>query len=169
MTSQNQVTTAYLGIGSNIDADANISRCIQAIEQTFVNSRFSRTFESKAVGFEGDNFLNLVAEIQTELSLADLIVALKLLEDRLGRVRGGAKFSSRHIDIDILLYGSLHCKTPIVLPREEIYENAYVLWPLAELAPELIDPKSERLFAQLWNELEFDSNEIKPIDNKTSN
>ncbi|MCW8999705.1 MAG: 2-amino-4-hydroxy-6-hydroxymethyldihydropteridine diphosphokinase, partial [Kangiellaceae bacterium] len=103
----------YLGLGSNIEPIQNIAKTKQALTKDFPSVKFSRSFESEAVGFEGDNFINLVARIDTELSLEELIQYLKTLEDSLGRVRGGAKFSSRHIDIDILLYGNLICKKPI--------------------------------------------------------
>ena len=154
---------AYLGLGSNIEPIQNIANSKQALFQDFPTVEFSRSFESEAVGFEGDNFINLVARIETELSLEDLILYLKELEDSLGRVRGGAKFSSRHIDIDILLYGDLVCDKPIQLPRDEITENAYVLWPLAELAPDLKEPGGNQTYAELWQQFSIEQN-LRPIE-----
>ena len=142
---------AYLGLGSNINAQENINKAKIVLAERFENARFSQTFESEAVGFEGDNFLNLVAEIKVNLSLDELIKQLKQIEDDLGRIRAGAKFSSRHIDIDILLFGDLVCTQPILLPREEIRHNAYVLWPLSELAPLLVEPGGKLTYSQLWN------------------
>lgn len=164
MKEQGSLITVYLGIGSNIDASNNIASCKDSLQSTFSHCRFSRTFESESVGFKGDNFLNLVAEVTTEQSLPELISSLKSLEDRLGRKREGAKFSSRHIDIDILLFGDESLDTPIKLPREEIYENAYVLWPLAELAPELQDPVSGQLFSSLWSAFDKSTQTLQPID-----
>ena len=154
----------YLGIGSNIDAKQNISRTKVALAKLFPEAQFSRTFESEAVGFKGDNFLNLVAKIETDESLSELLATIKKLEDELGRVRGGAKFSSRHIDIDILLYGEFICEKPVALPRDEITQNAYVLWPLAELAPNLVEPGGTKTYSQLWKEFDQVSQRLHPID-----
>lgn len=154
----------YLGIGSNIDAKNNIAKAKAVLSEHFNSVRFSRTFESEAVGFKGDNFLNLVAEINTNIVLADLIEQIKLLENQLGRVRGGAKFSSRHIDIDILIYGDNICQQPIVLPREEILHNAYVLWPLSELAPQLSEPGGSQTYTELWANFDKTRQNLRPID-----
>lgn len=154
----------YLGIGSNIEAAKHVAAAKKALSDYFPGAIFSRTFESEAVGFSGDNFLNLVAEVSTQASLDELIVELKTLEDQLGRERGGEKFSSRTIDIDILLYGDLICESPIVLPREEILENAYVLWPLAEMRPELTVPGSKATYWQKWQEYDQSKQNLNPVD-----
>lgn len=153
----------YLGIGSNIEPDKNVAQACQALQQKFPQCRFSRVFESEAVGFDGDNFHNLVAEIDTELSLDDLISWLKHLEAELGRRRGVEKFSSRVIDIDILLYGDLVAEEPIVLPRPEIRDNAYVLWPLSELAPDLVEPGGNFTYGQLWRAFDQDKQKLYPL------
>ncbi len=155
---------AYLGIGSNIDAVKNIDKAKQLISLTFKGARFSRTFESEAIGFKGDNFLNLVAEVAFDESLEFLIAKLKQIENELGRLRGGAKFSSRHIDIDILLFGDMVCQNPIELPRDEILTNAYVLWPLAELAPDLIEPDGERCYSDIWKNFDKSKQTLFPIE-----
>ena len=77
---------------------------------------------------------------------------------------GGQKFSDRNIDIDILLFGDLQTEHPIELPRDEILKNAYVLWPLAELAPELRDPLSHKYYAESWSEFDKSSQTLKPIE-----
>ncbi len=153
----------YLGLGSNIEPVVNIESAKQVLFERFENVRFSQTFESQAIGFDGDNFLNLVAEVTTDESLPDLMVLIKDLEQTLGRVTCSEKFSSRLIDIDILLYGNLVCNTPIVLPREEIRENAYVLWPLAELAPYLVEPGGELTYGELWSRFDRSSQQLTPL------
>lgn len=154
----------YLGIGSNINAEENITKAKQALLSLFKTARFSRTYESEAVGFKGDNFLNLVAEIEFNDPLFNLIEILKNLENQLGRVREGAKFSSRHIDIDILLFGNTLCQHPIVLPRDEIKHNAYVLWPLSELAGDMQDPSGELTYAQLWQAFDKTLQQLTPVN-----
>lgn len=153
----------YLGIGSNIEPHVNVAQAKKLLKEMYQHVRFSRTFISQAVGFEGDDFFNLVAEIETDETLLELIDALKLLEAKLGRVRGDKKFSSRNIDIDILLYGNQVCHEPIVLPRDEIRDNAYVLWPLAELAPDLLEPGGDVTYGELWQKFDKTSQQLKPL------
>ncbi|WP_196139515.1 2-amino-4-hydroxy-6-hydroxymethyldihydropteridine diphosphokinase [Aliikangiella sp. G2MR2-5] len=153
----------YLGIGSNIQPELNINKAKQALTAAFDEVTFSRVYESAAVGFEGDNFHNLVARLETTMSLDALIEQLKAMEDSLGRLREGAKFSSRHIDIDVLLYGDMVCELPIQLPRDEITENAYVLWPMAELAPELIHPGTKDSYSALWKAFDKSQQQIRPL------
>ena len=154
----------YLGIGSNIQPTQNINQAKAALAECYSSIRFSRTFESESIGFRGDNFFNLVAEIDTNETLEQLLEYLKNLENQLGRVRGSQKFASRSIDIDILLFGEKVCKQPVELPRGEIRENAYVLWPLAELAPELIEPGGFESYAQLWQAFDHSLQKIHPLD-----
>jgi len=157
----------YLGLGSNIDAEKNINQCHAALRTTFDKVRFSPVYKSKAVGFDGDDFLNSVAEIRTDLELKDLIEKLKNLENELGRVRAGEKFSSRHIDIDILLYGDQAYQQPIVLPREEIYHQAYVLKPLADLAGDMKDPVHMKTYQQLWQDFDQKKQPIEVASSKS--
>ena len=161
----------YLGIGSNIDAHKNIAKGKLLLETVYPQVLFSRSFESASIGFDGDNFINLVAKISLvdgDLSavqlLDDLVKLLKNIENKLGRARGGEKFSSRVMDIDILLFGDRVSASPIELPREEILDNAYVLWPLSELAPELVHPVEKLSYTELWNNFDKNKQQLKPID-----
>jgi 2-amino-4-hydroxy-6-hydroxymethyldihydropteridine diphosphokinase len=166
ITSGNTATNrleVYLGLGSNIEPTQNIANAKAELEKTFTDVHFSATYESQAVGFVGDNFHNLVAKILIEptTTLPQLINQIKQIEDNLGRIRGGEKFSSRHIDIDILLFSDRVCECPIVLPREEIRENAYVLRPLVELSEslsnDLKDPRTQQSYYDLWQAFDVDS------------
>ena len=96
-----------LSLGSNIDAESNIRQAVSALRAQYPGLRCSSVYESEAVGFEGDNFLNLVAIVETDESLQDIQAWIKALEDAQGRDRSQAKFSSRSIDIDILTFGEL--------------------------------------------------------------
>lgn len=92
-------------------------------------------FESEAVGFNYRPFYNLVVGADTELPLATLCQRLRAMEFAHYREPDAKKFAPRTLDLDLLLYGELVCETPLVPPRGEILSNAFVLWPLAELAP----------------------------------
>jgi 2-amino-4-hydroxy-6-hydroxymethyldihydropteridine diphosphokinase len=97
---------------------------------------FSRIYESESVGFEGDNFYNLVIGAKTNDSISDVVSCLKRIEDSQGRDRTSARFSSRTLDLDLLTFDDIVCQRPIALPRDEIGYNAFVLLPLAEIAPD---------------------------------
>ena len=146
------MSTAYLGIGSNVDADSHVRAGLAELHQYFGTVEISPVYRSRAVGFVGDDFLNLVARIQTDLQPLQLKQWLNQLENRYGRLRNVEKFSDRTLDIDILLFDDLYVRLPeLTLPRSEILRFAHVLKPLADLAPNLIHPVSGVSMAALWN------------------
>jgi len=146
------MTDLYLGLGSNVNREGCISQALDLLKQTFGSLNISPTFESESVGFDGDNFYNLVVHAETELSLEQVIKTYRSIEDKCGRDRTGPKFGARTLDIDLLLYGDLICTQPIELPRDEILENAYVLWPLAIMTPDLKHPQTGKNYRDHWQE-----------------
>ena len=144
------VTKVYLGIGSNIDRVNAINDAISQLKDALGEITISPTFESEAVGFSGDNFYNLVVSFSTTLSLDEVISLYKSIEDQSGRDRSGPKFSARTLDIDPLIYGDLVCNQPVQLPRDEILENAYVLWPLSLIAGSELHPVTGLTFSEHW-------------------
>lgn len=147
------MNVAFLGLGSNIDAAANITSGIRALRETFTDVALSPAYRARAVGFEGTDFINLVARVRTTMTPLELKRYLHELEDRHGRNRRAPKFSNRTLDIDILLYDDLYLISPeLEIPREEILTAAYVLRPLADLAPELLHPVRRETLAELWRQ-----------------
>ena len=146
------MTKVLLGLGSNVNREESISKALNLLADTFVNLKISPTFESTSIGFNGDNFYNLVVSVDTELSLDEVITTYRFIEDACGRDRTGPKFGPRTMDIDILTYGNLICREPVELPRDEIVINAFVLWPLALLEPEMIHPANGQSYGELWQE-----------------
>ena len=143
----------YLGLGSNIDAPANIRSAMAALQESFAVVSFSPIYRSPAEGFEGDDFLNLVARIETALGPLELNDRLHELENRHGRDRSAPRWSSRTLDIDILLYGDLWLESPALeIPRKEILTFAHVLKPLADLAPNLVHPVERVTMTKLWHQ-----------------
>lgn len=120
----------YLSIGSNINAEANIILAIEKLQKILDNSEYSSVHQTKAEGFEGDDFLNLVASGDTELSFEELNKKLKNIEDEAGRNRAAPKFSARTLDIDIVLQIE---DEEILFESDEIEKYSFVSEPLKEL------------------------------------
>jgi len=145
------MSTAWLGLGSNVNAENNIRAGIKELKNKFENVSLSPVYSSTAVGFDGDDFINLVARVETEMHPLELRGYLRNLEDRYGRKRNVPKFSDRILDIDILLYDDLVLRSPVLdMPRGEIMKFAHVLKPLADLEPDLIHPTELRSMADIW-------------------
>ncbi len=156
------MSTAWLGLGSNVNADTNIRAGIRALEETFKNVRLSPAYASAAVGFDGDDFINLVARIETDMHPMQLRQYLRDLEDRYGRKRNVPKFSDRSLDVDILLYDDLVLLSPVLeLPRAEILKFAHVLKPLADLEPDLVHPTEHRTISEIWGSSGLDGDCLK--------
>lgn len=154
----------FLSLGSNIDRAKHIRAGLDALAQAFGDLNVSTVFESEAVGFEGENFYNLVVGMHTDLPVGQLASRLREIEDANGRVRGGAKFSARTLDIDILTYDDLAGEFDgVKLPRGEIVKNAFVLQPLAELVPAQRHPLTGETFAEMWEHYDKDKQKLWPV------
>lgn len=157
----------YISIGSNIDAEKNIRLAIHALQNHYGKLILSSVYESEAVGFDGDNFLNLVVGINTDEDVHTVATTLRKIEDDNGRVRSGPRFSSRVVDLDLLLYDDLILKDDsLELPRDEITKNAFVLLPLEEIAPQLIHPLSGKTMCDHWMSFDKESQKLWTIDFK---
>ena len=142
---------AYVSIGSNVDAEKNIVAAITALKNNFTNLELSTVYQNTAVGFDGDDFLNLVAGFDTSLTIPELVGFFHQVERAQGRQRDEKKFSSRTLDIDLLLYANEVFESgSISIPRDEILKYAFVLQPLAELVPDYIHPVLNRRIIDLW-------------------
>ncbi len=144
----------YLSIGSNIQAEENICACVAALRDRFGAVVCSTVYRCPAEGFDGAEFLNLVVGLDTDLEPLALKGVLQQIEVDQGRERKAQRFSDRTLDIDILIFSDqTEVQPELNLPRGEIRKFAFVLGPLAEIAPTLIHPQVDRSMADLW--LEF--------------
>ncbi|ACV27575.1 2-amino-4-hydroxy-6-hydroxymethyldihydropteridine diphosphokinase [Kangiella koreensis] len=155
------MATIFISIGSNQDAARQIRFGMQRLDEMFSHLKLSKVYESEAVGFEGDNFLNLVAKAETQMTIAQVEQVFKAIEKEAGRRRDGEKFSDRALDIDLLSYDEVVCEQPIRLPRGEILYHAFVLQPLAEIEPERKHPIEQRSYQKLWQA--FDKKEQQKL------
>lgn len=159
------MATIYISLGSNIDREQNTRSGVQALRDAFGKLELSSVYESEAVGFEGDAFYNMVIACSVDIPVLQVNQVLRDIEDTYGRDRSGPKFSSRTLDLDLLLYDDLVIEQDgLVLPRGEILNNAFVLWPLAEIAPDLVHPVAGKRYAELWHEFDKSRESLHPIE-----
>jgi len=154
-----------LSLGSNINRGQNIRAALKELRLLFGNIDVSPVYESEAVGFDGDNFYNLVVAVHTRMAVGELSQKMKSIEDRHGRERSSPKFSARTLDIDILTYDSL-CGVidGVTLPRDEILKNAFVLLQLADLLPSRCYPGSTDTYQMLWAQFDVKKQNLWKID-----
>ncbi len=141
----------FIGIGSSINRGENIREGVLILKTYFPDLQLSTVYESEAVGFDGGNFYNLVAQFNSDLSVKELVTILKRIEVQLGRPEKAIKYAPRTLDLDLLLYDQ-KVDSNNDLPRAEITKNAFVLQPLAELAPTLKHPILAISYQQLWSD-----------------
>lgn len=155
----------YISVGSNIDAKTNIRKVLDALRAEFGELECSSTYESKAVGFDGDNFLNLVVALKTSLDIAVLNECLHKIEDDLGRDRATGSFSPRSMDLDLLLYDEeIYAQNGIHIPRDDIIKYLFVLWPLAELVPMALHPELKQSYLSLLQDQSISPDDIWKSD-----
>ena len=143
------MSLTHLNIGSNQNRHSNIRLAIQSLEQCFSDIVLSSLFESPSEGFEGNDFYNVGVNITTSKTTNEVVDILRDIENSLGRDRSLQKFSSRIIDLDLVLYDGIIDET-LNVPRKDILKYAFVLAPLAELNPEEIHPLEGTSYQSLW-------------------
>jgi 2-amino-4-hydroxy-6-hydroxymethyldihydropteridine diphosphokinase len=154
----------YLGIGSNVAREANIAGALESLRERFAPLTVSPVYESKAVGFDGPSFHNLVVGFDTHLDVLALDGALSEVEQRHGRRPEAPRYAPRPLDLDILLYGNRVFRTNgIEVPRRDILKYAFVLRPLADIAPDLRHPANGRRIADLWQAFDQTAQPLWPI------
>lgn len=142
---------AYLSLGSNENPKHYLSAAIDALKMQFGDVELSPVYRTPAIGFDGPEFLNAAAIIKTDWDVLKLDAWLHELEDKYDRKRDVPRFSSRTLDIDIIFFDDMIVSGPgnLCIPRPEL-KHAFVLKPLADIAPEFRDPVSGKTLAQCW-------------------
>ena len=144
----------YFSLGSNVDPEKNLKLGIDELRRRYGKLGMSPVYRNKAVGFHGDDFLNLVVSCNVRDYIEAIQAAIEEIHELAGRERRGKKFSSRSLDIDLLTYGDAVTDVPpVTLPRGDILKYAFVLKPLADLAPNDVHPVTGRTYGDHWAEM----------------
>lgn len=145
------MTTVLLSLGSNVQPTHYLRLAVAALRARFGQIEVSPAYRMPAVGFEGPDFVNNAVMLQTSMDLAALDHWLHALEDAHGRDRSGARLSDRTLDVDVVFFGNCIVDGPghLRIPRPEL-KHAFVLKPLADIAPDFVDPVSGQTLAALW-------------------
>ena len=154
----------FLGLGSNVQPDHFLPRGIAELRRRLGPVDLSPVYSGASMGFAGDCFWNLVASLHTGLTVGELQTALREIEFAHGRPQQTTRTMPRTLDIDILTYGEV---TGIVdgveLPRREILYHAFVLRPLADLAPDTLHPLAGRSYGELWQRFDAASQPLQEV------
>lgn len=157
--------TVFLGLGSNINPEANLRLAISELRQRYGDLTVSDVYQSAALGFDGDDFLNLVVSMQSESSAPEICEAIECIHNLSGRERKSDKWEARPLDIDLLLYNDeIIDEPPVRVPRRDVLEYSFVLRPLAEIAPQLRHPVTGRSMLDHWKEFDVASHPITRVD-----
>jgi len=155
----------FVAAGSNVRPHDNLRRALAILRRSWPEMRVSRAYANAAVGFEGEDFVNLVIGFETEEPLEAVLTRLHAAEAACGRPRAAPKWAPRSMDLDVLLYGDVVGEFPgAVLPRPDLVRRAYMLGPLAELAPEVEHPTLHRSIRDLWENFDRDAHAMHAVD-----
>ena len=142
----------YVAAGSNVAPVESLATALAALRERFPDLVASPAYWNAAVGFAGDDFVNLAVGFTTRLPLAALLTELHAVEALCGRGRDEPKWAKRRMDLDVLLYGDLVGEfAGARLPRPDLVRRAFMLGPLADIAPDTVHPTLGLTIAELWS------------------
>jgi len=146
------MTCVFVAAGSNVEPERHLRLAVEELQRAFGEVRISPWYRNRAAGFDGDDFINFVVGFDTGLDVHEVIARLRAIETKCGRPRDAPKWAPRTMDLDILLYGNLVLEeSGLRLPRPDLLRRAFMLGPLADLAPDLVHPTAGATIAELWS------------------
>jgi 2-amino-4-hydroxy-6-hydroxymethyldihydropteridine diphosphokinase len=158
------VPAVYVAAGSNVEPERHVALAVAELAREFPGARSSPWYRNRAVGFQGADFINLVVGFATTLPVRAVLERLHAIEARCGRERDAPRWAPRTMDLDVLLYGELVCDEPgLRLPRPDLLKRAYMLGPLAALAPELMHPTAHLTIGELWQHFDRAAHPLEPL------
>jgi 2-amino-4-hydroxy-6-hydroxymethyldihydropteridine diphosphokinase len=164
MMSEQTAARVFVAMGSNIEAERRLLQAARMLKHHFAQVRFSSCYRNPAFGFEGPDFINAVAELESARFPAQLLQTMHEIEAHCGREANAPKWAPRAMDLDLLLYGDMVGKGPgYTLPRPDLLKRVYMLGPLAELAPSLSYPPSGPTIGELWRQFPQREHVLQPV------
>lgn len=155
----------FVAAGSNVDPVAHLTQALAALRAIYPSLRVSPAYRNKAVGFEGEDFINLVVGFDTNDSIEDVRRHLQQVEKLCGRPADAPKWAPRTIDLDILLYGDRISDEPgLITPRPDLIRRAYMLKPMVDIAPDVIHPTQHKTMRELWNAFDRGAHEMNVVE-----
>ncbi len=152
----------FIAAGSNVDPERNLVLAARRLAQSFPGARFSGCYLNAAVGFDGPDFINFVAEIHSSRAPRGVLEMLHRIEAECGRERDAPKWAPRSMDLDLLLFGQcIAVDSDLVLPRPDLLTKAYMLGPMAELAPDVVHPLAGKTIGDLWQAFDRSSHPMR--------
>jgi len=154
----------YVAAGSNVRPRTHLRRAVGLLRERWPGLEVSQAYANPAVGFQGDEFINLALRLPAAEPLSQILEALHAIEAECGRQRESPRWAPRSMDLDVLLYGDAIGEFPgAVLPRPDLARRAYMLKPLAELAPGLVHPTLGRTISELWDAFEGRAHAMRAV------
>jgi len=145
------VNDVYVAAGSNVEPEKYLARALRELAAAYGPLSLSPAYRNQAVGFTGDDFINLVVGFRTEDEVADVRQQLQKIEADCDRPVDAPKWAPRTMDLDILLFGDLVSDEPgLKIPRPDLIKRPYMLKPIADIAPNVRHPISGKTMRELW-------------------
>ena len=159
------MTRVLVAAGSNVEPVANLRRALDSLARHYPGLQCSRAYRNAAVGFAGEDFVNLVVAFDTDDDVPAVLAHLHEAEAACGRARSAPKWAPRSMDLDLLLFGDRVSAEPgLVLPRPDLVRRAYMLRPAAELASDTVHPALGRTLDALWRDFAGDGHPMRVVD-----
>ncbi len=158
------MATVYLGLGSNQAPLKNLQLALVELRSRFGDLEVSNAYRNAPVGFDGDDFVNLVVRLESDVTAAGICREIELIHNLSGRRRSSNKWASRPLDIDLLLYNDLIIdEQPVRVPRDDILKYSFVLRPMSEMSPQLVHPVTGKTMLEHWQEFDRASHPMERV------
>jgi 2-amino-4-hydroxy-6-hydroxymethyldihydropteridine diphosphokinase len=153
----------YLSVGSNIAPESNLRLACRELSDAFGRLELSNVYRNPAEGFDGAEFLNMVIGFRTDKAPEQIVARLEDIHAKANRKRQANRFSSRTLDLDLLLYGSI-VKRSLKLPHADIEKYSFVAKPLADIAPDRRHPVTGLTMKEIWDNFEQDQHPLEEVE-----
>jgi 2-amino-4-hydroxy-6-hydroxymethyldihydropteridine diphosphokinase len=152
----------FVAAGSNIEPERNLALASRELRRAWPQVLFSPWYRNRAAGFEGEDFINFAVGFDSSEPVQAVVTKLRTIEELCGRPRAAAKWAPRSMDLDVLLYGDL-VEPELKLPRPDLLKRAYMLGPLADIAPDVMHPTAGATIGQLWERFDREAHPLARI------